>query len=1383
MTRPFTQTLFAVLLLICGGIYCLAGDSAQPWNFKHFSDDAAGLYAAAASVPNPPGADILVVDDEEQYVFDAEGKSVVTRYMLYKVITQKGADGWDGITNAWEPWHQDRPEIQARVVTPDNVSHLLDQKTITDAPAKEDEEQVYSDRRVLRAPLPAIAVGSLVEEQEVVTENKSVLGFGVAARSYFGRPVPVHFTRLVLESPASLPVHYELQLLPDLKPERSEAEGRVRLTFDHGPIEAQDESVSSPPSDVALYPNVVFSTAESWQKLATDYAKIVDAQIASSDVKPMVDKLIAGKGSREDRAGAVLQYLGREVRYTGVEFGDAALTPRPPAETLKRKYGDCKDKATLLVAMLRAAGIPAYVALLNAGGRQDVSASIPGMGLFDHAIVFVPGSPNLWIDATDERARLGQLSAADQGRQALVARPETDSLVRIPETASAENLLVEKREFYLAENGPARIVEITEPHGSIESPMRSYFADLENKDVHKGLNSYMESQYLAERLDRAQRSDPSDTSGQFTLTLESARGKRAITELDGAVAAIRLEAIFQRLPAELQEREPAEKKDTAAGDPATKPRTLDYALQMAFATEWQYKIVPPDGYQPKPLPPDKQTALGPAQLTEKFTAEPDGTVRAIMRFELPKRRFSAAEGTELRNKVADVREGAPILIYFEPKAQALLDAGKYRESFATYRSLIELHLNDAVRHLQYAKALLDAGMGQAAREQAALAVKLDPKSALAQKTLAEILEYDLVGRKFRRGSDYAGAEQAYRAAWKLDADDATIPGNLAILLEQNLDGERYAPGAKLKDAIVVYRAMKTEDLERIGLKNNLAFALFYAGEFAEARKYAEGLNPEPNALIVAAETAMHGAPAGLAEASKRTSSDTDRKEVLKAAGNLLMQVRHYAQAADVLEGAASGDNASNTIALVSMLRKARPHEQIQYPDDATGAAMQIFLLLAAPDLTIDQVAATESRNAIKVLHATDPERLKETLNAGRMLRKALASDGLTADVGVDLTVASIEATSEGDDASGYRVNLKMPGGRTEVMYIIKEGGKYKILDTSDKPNAVGLEILDRVASADLTGARALLDWVRDSQHVAGGDDPMNGYAFPHLWTKGKPGDANQMKIAAAAILEQSQETASIGAPILQEALKATPTDSERTYILQALRTGYANIPDPEKLLAVTDELMKQFPDSKNIMANRQTALRALGRFQEADAQANDWIKRFPDDLEGPRFLVFSASAREDYALAHSLGLKIVNSGKAEASDLNGAAWDSLFIQKVEDNDVQMATRAAQLTQQRSTAILHTLGCIYAEVGKIKQAREVLIQSMDQLYLDEPDANYWYALGRVAEQYGEEKVAFGYYNKVEKPAKAIQIPDSAYRLAQIRLKTMASATSGEKTLAH
>lgn len=190
------------------------------------------------------------------------------------------------------------------------------------------------------------------------------------------------------------------------------------------------------------YPNLTFTTGASWQKVARGYDQIVEAQIANADLKALAGNLTAGKSTREQKAAAIVAYLNREIRYTGVEFGDAAVVPRPPAETLNRKYGDCKVKAALLVALLRSAGIPSYVALLSVGSSQDVLPDLPGAGMFNHAIVFVPRPPDLWVDATDEYARLGQLPTDDQNRYALIARPETEGLVRIPGSTSADNKII-----------------------------------------------------------------------------------------------------------------------------------------------------------------------------------------------------------------------------------------------------------------------------------------------------------------------------------------------------------------------------------------------------------------------------------------------------------------------------------------------------------------------------------------------------------------------------------------------------------------------------------------------------------------------------------------------------------------------------------------------------------------------------------------------------------------------------------------------------------------------------------------------------------------------------------------------------------------------------
>ncbi len=91
--------------------------------------------------------------------------------------------------------------------------------------------------------------------------------------------------------------------------------------------------------------------------------------------------------------------------------------------------------------------------------------------------------------------------------------------------------------------------------------------------------------------------------------------------------------------------------------------------------------------------------------------------------------------------------------------------------------------------------------------------------------------------------------------------------------------------------------------------------------------------------------------------------------------------------------------------------------------------------------------------------------------------------------------------------------------------------------------------------------------------------------------------------------------------------------------------------------------------------------------------------------------------------------------------------------------------------QNSPAILHTLACVYAETGRTKEAHDLLLRAMDELNLDEPDDDYWYAFGRIAEQYGERDVAISDYRKLAKPKEAVLIPTSSYQLAQNRTKAM------------
>ncbi len=307
----------------------------------------------------------------------------------------------------------------------------------------------------------------------------------------------------------------------------------------------------------------------------------------------------------------------------------------------------------------------------------------------------------------------------------------------------------------------------------------------------------------------------------------------------------------------------------------------------------------------------------------------------------------------------------------------------------------------------------------------------------------------------------------------------------------------------------------------------------------------------------------------------------------------------------------------------------------------------------------------------------------------------------------------------------------------------------------------------------------LLDWLREDQHLGGGDDTLGGPVFPRFWVKGEAADAQKMTLAAAAILAGTKPTAAQGVKLLEDARKSATTDRERMNIELALAEGYSQLEDYSKLLEVASDLLKEVPESRSAFMTNVEALIGLKRYDEALALADARLKLLDGDADALQAKMRIEASRGNYVAARGWIQKLVDQGKGDASLLNSMAWFALYTGKVDQADVATATKATQM-DQNSPAILHTLACVYAETGKTKEAHDLLLRAMDELNLDEPDDDYWYAFGRIAEQYGERDVAISDYRKLEKPKEEMLIPTSSYQLAQNRLKAMgADGTSAGK----
>ncbi|HET8715864.1 MAG TPA: DUF3857 and transglutaminase domain-containing protein, partial [Holophagaceae bacterium] len=407
---PIRPSLFAPGLLAPGFAgAALLGAPAGDWTqLPPLTAPVEALRQASAEVPAQADAGIQDLLEETRIEIDAEGRRTRTYRYVFRVDQDGAVDDWRQVAASWSPWREARPEIRARVITPDGQVHILDPKTIGEYSDGSGEQDVYGDSRTLKAPLPQLQKGALAEVVILSKDDRPFSATGATGWYGLSQPFPVHRTVMSISAPAAAPLKAKVYGLPGAILQRSVEGGQVSLTLELGPQPASKRRPANLPADQATSAAVAYSTTPSWQAAAAEYAAIVDRQAADPAIAAWAAEAIQGlKGDRDARIARILARLHAQVRYTGIEFGDRAITPAPPSEVLKRGYGDCKDKATLLVAALRASGIPAEVALLQTGPGADVDPDIPGLGQFNHAIVHVPGDHPLWIDATADLSPLG----------------------------------------------------------------------------------------------------------------------------------------------------------------------------------------------------------------------------------------------------------------------------------------------------------------------------------------------------------------------------------------------------------------------------------------------------------------------------------------------------------------------------------------------------------------------------------------------------------------------------------------------------------------------------------------------------------------------------------------------------------------------------------------------------------------------------------------------------------------------------------------------------------------------------------------------------------------------------------------------------------------
>jgi Domain of Unknown Function with PDB structure (DUF3857)/Transglutaminase-like superfamily len=194
-----------------------------------------------------------------------------------------------------------------------------------------------------------------------------------------------------------------------------------------------------------------------WDSMGKWYTNLVRGRLdASEPIKQEVVILTASKSSELHRMQALAEFVQRDIRYVAIELGIGGWQPHPATDVFSHRYGDCKDKATLLRSMLREIGVDSYhVAIYTKRGA--ITPQTPAHHGFNHAIIAIKlpdglSDPTLiatiqhpklgrilFFDPTNDLIPFGQLPGYLQANYGLLVTPDGGELIELPQQPSAMN--------------------------------------------------------------------------------------------------------------------------------------------------------------------------------------------------------------------------------------------------------------------------------------------------------------------------------------------------------------------------------------------------------------------------------------------------------------------------------------------------------------------------------------------------------------------------------------------------------------------------------------------------------------------------------------------------------------------------------------------------------------------------------------------------------------------------------------------------------------------------------------------------------------------------------------------------------------------------------
>ena len=305
------------------------------------------------------------------------------------------------------------------------------------------EQGLYNGEVTASILIDDLRVGDSIEIAYTTLGANPVLGRTYVQTTSWDQGVPTELRRVTLYSPVDRKI--EWRFMGDLnrnfpQPMTSVAAGVRKLQWlERDMPVVQVEQYVPNAFNVGRY--LEFSEFSSWADVADWGVQLFKSTAPLPDELQQQVARLRTKTSTDEQVSGALAWVQSEIRYFSVSLGESSHRPHQPAETLKNRYGDCKDKTFLLIELLRGLGIEAQPVLVSARNRTGIKKQLPTPYAFDHAIVRVQvGAKTYFLDPTrqGQGGKLDKMGQPHERNEVLVLQAGNNSLSTITTPNIAE---------------------------------------------------------------------------------------------------------------------------------------------------------------------------------------------------------------------------------------------------------------------------------------------------------------------------------------------------------------------------------------------------------------------------------------------------------------------------------------------------------------------------------------------------------------------------------------------------------------------------------------------------------------------------------------------------------------------------------------------------------------------------------------------------------------------------------------------------------------------------------------------------------------------------------------------------------------------------------